>query len=364
MKASKLTVTAVVGVGAGVIALAGCGFHPFVPASALGGSHQRQLSPTSRHATLGVDIQANTDFTLRQTLIYGKRLMPYVSRRLHATSVGIVWNLCDPSFTSDKVSRCKQSLTPADVRSLVAQARADRLTVQLRPIIRVGPPTLWNYPKKSYEGRIRPRNQRAWLASLLGAEKPYLAVLKDGGQMVVGTELEGLTASAKWDRFLQGAARDCAHKCSLTLALQHVDYAAGVLTSVVRDPGVDWYPVLKLSAKASQRRVTAAFESGLRDVPPQLLRRTTLDELGIRASVGAYHHPASWNLGGRADATVQVRYFIAACATVKHYGMGGLYYYEIPLNDNPAHPFNFPAFFVANAGSKAIASCAQMLHVR
>jgi hypothetical protein len=41
--------------------------------------------------------------------------------------------------------------------------------------------------------------------------------------------------------------------------------------------------------------------------------------------------------------------------------MAGIYFYDIPLNDNPAHPISFAAFFVGNAGSKAIASCPKLL---
>jgi hypothetical protein len=40
--------------------------------------------------------------------------------------------------------------------------------------------------------------------------------------------------------------------------------------------------------------------------------------------------------------------------------MRGVYFYNIPLNDDPAHPFTFPAYFVGNAGSTAIQGCAKL----
>ena len=43
---------------------------------------------------------------------------------------------------------------------------------------------------------------------------------------------------------------------------------------------------------------------------------------------------------------------------MKHFHMKGIYFYEIPLNDDPAHPFSFPAYFINNAGSAAIRGCA------
>ena len=42
---------------------------------------------------------------------------------------------------------------------------------------------------------------------------------------------------------------------------------------------------------------------------------------------------------------------LRACQTVVRFHMRGVYFYNIPLNDDPAHPFSFPAYFVGNAGS-------------
>ena len=64
------------------------------------------------------------------------------------------------------------------------------------------------------------------------------------------------------------------------------------------------------------------------------------------------------------DPEVQTRYFTAACQTVEHYHMRGVYFYQMPLNDNPAHPFTFPAYFVKDAGAKAIQGCARMFRAR
>jgi hypothetical protein len=313
--------------------------------------------PAPPRPVIGVDIATDQDYSLAQATAYGKRLLPYIKRTLHATGVGIVWDLCDPSFTSDKVDRCAQSLSVPDVRELIAQAHAAKLSVQLRPMIRVGSPSRWNDPPRSWEGFIHPRKQHAWFASLLRAERPYLELLGKGSQMVPGTELGGVAHSRDWRWVLERVADDC-HRCSVSIAIWQNDYTHGVLTSAVRQPGVDWYPALNVPAGASQTRVTAALEAAsLRKIPRALLSRTVLDEVSIRATAGAYHDPSDWNKGGRADSEVQARYFTAACQTVAHYKMAGLYFYDIPLNDSPADPFTFPAFFVGNSGARAIARC-------
>ncbi len=63
-------------------------------------------------------------------------------------------------------------------------------------------------------------------------------------------------------------------------------------------------------------------------------------------------------MNGPPDPTVQARWFTGACQTVKHFHMKGIYFYEIPFNDDPAHPLSFPAYFINNAGSAAIRGCA------
>lgn len=321
-----------------------------------------RADPATPKPVLGVDVATDQDYSLSQATAYGDRLMPYIRNTLHATAVGIVWDLCDQSFTSDKVTRCKQSLSVADVRELVKLAHVNKLTVQLRPIIRVGPPRYWNDPPKSWEGHINPRNERAWFASLQAAEKPYAGLLSRGSQMVAATEFSTQLARSKdWTGFLAATRREC-HGCAVSVALWDRNYLEGIAPSVA-DPGVDWYPPLDVPNHASQKRVTNAWESSLDAIPSKRRKVTTLDEESIRATAGAYANPAAWNKNGPADPTVQVRYFVAACETVAHYKMAGLYFYDIPLNDDPAHPFNFAAYFVGNAGSKAIAECAKILRV-
>lgn len=108
------------------------------------------------HLLVGVDVAADQDYTTKQTQKYGARLMPYIHGTLHAGAVSIVWDLCDPAFRSDIVRRCSQSLSPADVAVLIKQATASHLRVQLRPLIRVGPPpagTRRNGAGKATSGR-------------------------------------------------------------------------------------------------------------------------------------------------------------------------------------------------------------------
>lgn len=343
----------------GVLAT-GCG-HLFVPSSA---AKPIPASPAAvrpaHHPVVGIDVQAATGYVPATARADGQRLATYIRDGLHAQSMGIVWNLCDPSFTSDTVYRCPQSLSPAGVRAVTGAAERAGLTVQLRPIIRVGSVSLWGHPNHSWEGFINPASQKAWFHALLAAETPYLKLLRGvrGSQFVVGTEPFYTAGSPYWRWLLARAQGVCG--CATSVASHDHHYRQGIIPSR-QSAGVDWYPHFHLAASASQRAVTAAWEASLAKIPAGLLSRTSLDEESIRATAGAYRHPQSWDIGGRPDALVQARYFTAACQTAAHYRMRAVYFYMIPLNDNPAHPARFPAYFVKNAGAKAIGDCQRIL---
>lgn len=308
---------------------------------------------------LGVDVESDVNYSVATAETYGHRLVDYIRSGLHANSLGIIWDFCDPSFTSNRVGKCQRSLSSPAVRAVAEEARQEGMTVQLRPLVRVGPPANWGDPHLSWEGFIQPSNQAKWFRNLLRTETPYLKILRSfpGSQFVVGTEPFYNAASPYW-RWLLDKAHEVCH-CSAIVASQTARYRVGVIPSRKR-AGVDWYPHLRISSKSSQARVTAAFEASMRMVPRRLLARTSLDEEGIRGTSGAYRHPEKWSINGPSDPEVQARYFTAACQTVEHYHMRGIYFYVMPFNDNPAHPSTFPAFFVKNAGSEAIQGCARI----
>ncbi len=308
---------------------------------------------------LGVDVESDVNYPVAAAQAYGSRLAAYIHGTLHATSLGIVWVFCDPSFTSQNVGKCQRTLSSPAVKAVAEEARQDGMSVQLRPLIRVGSPANWGSPHYSWEGFINPTNQLAWFRNLLAAEKPYLEFLRGfpGSEFVVATEPFYIADSPHWLWLLGKAHEICG--CATRIASQTARYRVGVLPSK-NTPGVDWYPHLNLPASASQQAVTAGWEASMNMVPQWVRARTTLAEEGIRGTDGAYQHPESWNIDGPDDPQVQAHWFTAACQTVVRFGMRGIYFYELPLNDDPANPMKFPAFFVGNAGATAIQSCAQM----
>jgi hypothetical protein len=318
---------------------------------------------------LGVDVYSESDYSTSDTENFGSAILPYLHNDLKAQVVSLMWDFCTPSSRSNTVRACTSdaksgtgSMSVTDIGDLATMAKKDGLSVQMRPIIRVGSPSGWGNPKVSWEGHIKPANLETWFKSLLTAEQPYLKVARSVGvkQFVVGTELYSLPYSKWWPWFLSRAQSDCG--CQVSYAAQQTEYLKNSkVLPHVSALGADFYPALRLPASASQAKVTAGWEKSLRSVPESRLDRTSLDEVSIRATAGAYYHPATWDDGGKSDPTVQARYFTAACATAAHYHMRAVYFYFVPLNDDLAHPASFPAYFVKNAGSKAIAGCRKIL---
>ena len=312
---------------------------------------------------IGVDVEADAYYSVAAARADGRRLTSYIRNDLYAQSLGVVWDFCDPSFTSDIVSRCHRTLSSRAVWAIASEARQEGMTVRLRPIVRIGPPANWGNPQLSREGFIQPADPAAWFRSLLHAETPYLKLLQGfrGSQFVVGTE-PFYTASSPYWSWLVARAHGICH-CETSVASLTSRYRMGVIPSR-KAPGVDWFARLHIPDGASQRTVSAALEQSMHMVPRRVLARTSLDEEGIRGTAGAYQHPEAWNIGGPGDPQVQARYFTAMCQTAKHFRMQAVYFYEIPLNDSPAHPLKFSAFFVGNPGSKAIQGCARMFRAR
>ena len=235
-----------------------------------------RLATASPAPVLGVDVESDVNYPVATAQEYGNRLAEYIHGTLHAQSLGLVWVFCDPSFTSDIVGKCQRTCSPA-VKAIAEDARHQGMTVELRPLIRVGPPANWGNPHFSWEGFIDPANQSAWFHSLLSAETPYLKFLRGipGSQFVVTTEPFDIANSQHWLWLLGKAHGIC--NCATSIASQTARYRVGVLPSR-NAPGVDWYPHFDVPDNASQQTVTAAWEESMHMVPPWLLARTTLDE--------------------------------------------------------------------------------------
>ncbi len=344
-----------------LLALSGCSFHPFIPRSALQPTahpSRPSLLPPIRpgHPVLGVDLYVGSDYPMHTIRVDGLRDLSYIRHSLHAQSVGIVWNLFSPGWHSETVRSTNITLHPAGIAVLTREAQSLGMAVVYRPIIRVGPEWRW-------EGKITPPDERAWFTSLFRAELPYLQIawrlrIK---RFIVGTELWRLNNSPAWPYFL-----DQVHKVYhgvISVAQYQSNYLAKRLLPI-SEYGIDPYPSFSLPDQASQARVTAAWEHWFAAVPSAIRERTALDEVGFIAQDGAYSQPQRWIYRAPTNHAMQAKWFTAACQTVEHYHMRGVWFYDMNLTDDPAHPSRFPAYFVRNLGSQAIRGCLRLFQKR
>jgi hypothetical protein len=306
---------------------------------------------------LGVNLYAPSNYPAAAVEVDGKRMLAYIKNVLNADAVGIVWNFYAPDRQSDAVEANANTLTAGNVAILTRIALQDHLQVEYRPVIVV------NNAPNSWEGFIDPANPVAWFASYYRAELPYLQTAQQYkiSEFVASTEMYDLDTSPLWAHFFIQES-----------GVYHgvISYAGWDGTFFSRDSpllpvhylGVDMYYHFKdLPETATAAQVTAAWERVFAFLPASVLARTAIDETGIAARAGAYADPPALQLPGVLDEEVQANWYIAACNTVNHYHMRGVFFWKVDLSDHPAHPAASMAVFEGKEGAAAISECAQIL---
>jgi hypothetical protein len=223
---------------------------------------------------------------------------------------------------------------------LTTLAHAFGLRVEYRALF-----TINNSSSRS--SSIRPKNLGAWLDSLLATERPALELARRArvSEFVVGTEMASVDQSPLWNNFFRRAGRIYKGILSYASWGGRGVYGGFFDKGAVRLPtvalGATAYPPIYLTPSASVNALTKAWEAFLtKYTPSSVLRRTSIDEMGIPAVSGSYHDPWVWTgLTGPANPVIQARWYEAACraATAEH--LRGLYFWSMPLNSDPANPY-------------------------
>jgi hypothetical protein len=352
---------------AGILA-AGCG-HPLIPAADIHPSPPAKKTDTTVAAVgpaavagkplLGVNLYALSNYSASQVEFDGARILQYIKSTLKATAVNIAWNLYAPSRTSNAVRATRNTLSAANVEILTEIAKQDGLKVFYRPLIFV-----LNQPKSAWEGKITPRSSMKWFNSYYKVELPYVKMAKQLGvsEFVVETEMHAMNRNPGWTAYFRRLAK--VYHGVLSYASWDGDYFPPNkhLLPAVPAVGMDFYEAMpKLRPTASEARVFTGWKTWLKKVPATVLKRTTIQEIGIQARAGAYGDPANLRTPGRLAERVQANWFTAACKAVHQFHMRGLFFWKVDLTDNPAHPASSLSTFEGKNGAKAIASCAAIL---
>lgn len=315
---------------------------------------------------VGVDLYALDNYSPAQVEAYGQKTLSYIKSVLKADAVGIVWNFYAASPYTDSVKATDATLSARNVAILTKIANQQHLMVEYRPLIMI------SSASNRWEGNIKPYPPTKWFSSYYRLELPYLKVAQQlhVSEFVVATEMAGLNNSSLWPSFFARVSRVYHGLISYT-AWDGNYFGAHPGDSPqpsnsrllpAKYIGMDMYWHMNIRSAAAQPEVTAAWIALFNKMPRSVLRRTAIDEMGIKAQEGAYQQPQGSGQSGSPDEQVQANWFTAACQTVRHYHMRGVFFFKVDLTDNPEHPATSLSTFEGREGAAAISQCAQILH--
>jgi hypothetical protein len=281
---------------------------------------------------------------------------------LNANSVGVTFPFFTYGPTSDTVY-AKPTITPSPghIAVFLAAAAKAHIRVTLRPVLDEG--ALLVHGPQSWRGSIEPRDRAAWFRSYRKLLLPYVAAAQAGhaATFVLGTELVSLEGAPQWPGLV--ASLRSVYTGQLTYDENHDEFAAGTANPPVPGHNVDAYPQFGLPDNASVARLTQGWDAWLGAHPLSERRDLILSEIGLDAVAGSYQDPWAWfrRKSGPIDTRVQAAWYQAACHAVSAEQIGGgIYWYEVNFDADPADPRLFESdrlTFLDRPAQQVIRNC-------
>lgn len=280
----------------------------------------------------GVQLYWHTNSPSSAVTQAASRTLDYVVS-LGANSVGISFPIYTDGAKPSYVYAGPETPSPAVLGQVVAAARARGLRVMLRPLI---DETNISLPGTgAWRGTIKPVNVPAWFASYGQLLSSYAQSAAQSGvtELVLGVELSSLQQYTTQWQGVQTAVRQAGFQGTISYAYNWAYWSAMPFTSL----GVDAYPAINLGDKATVAQLKAALVTWFKKRPLATRQHLVVQETGIPAESGMYHHPWSFgSVGVPLNLMVQSNWFAAMCQAVHAAKMQGLYYWSIDSNTDPA----------------------------
>ena len=178
---------------------------------------------------------------------------------------------------------------------------------------------------------------------------------------MLGTELDSLEGSPQWAGLLRSLRS--VYTGQLTYDENYDEFAAGTANPPVPSHDVDAYPELGVSPSASVGQLTWSWDAWLGAHPLSVRRELTISEIGIDAVAGSYVKPWDWfsRANKPIDTHVQAAWYQAACNALSAEQIGGgIYYWEVNFDADPAQPRAFESdrlTFLDRPGQEVIRKC-------
>jgi hypothetical protein len=263
---------------------------------------------------------------------------------MHANAISISFPFFMHGKDSHKVYGTIRTPTPRDLSVLILDAQRVGLTVSLRPL-------LDEHSLGMSRTRWRPRNEAAWFRSYRHFLHPYLVIARrhNVAEFIEGTEFSAFETAPGWARLDKWASS--IYHGTLACAANWGKVPARICGGVTET--VDAY------APQSPGHLLAGWESYDQKLPSG----TTLTEVGIAAAPRAYQAPYQYKWAiTQPDASIQGRWFTAACHAAQNEHLGGIYFWSIQVGQDPTPPsVTNQDSWSAGPGAQAIKSCFKSL---
>ncbi|HTX84193.1 MAG TPA: hypothetical protein VME44_18570 [Streptosporangiaceae bacterium] len=281
---------------------------------------------------------------------------------LHANSIAVTF----PFFTYGPTSNtlyAKPNVTPspAHIATFLAVAAKANIRVTLRPVLDENALVTTNL--QAWRGSIQPQNRAAWFRSYRAFLVPYVTAAQQGhaATFVMATELESMEGSPEWPGLVSSLRS--IYTGQLTYDENYDEFAWNTAKPPVPTHNVDAYPEFSVPGSASVAVLTRSWEAWLGAHPLSVRRDLTLSEVGIRAEANSYNNPWAWLGTATApiDPHVQAAWFQAVCNAISAEQVGGgIYWWEVNFDANPAGPGPFESdrmTFLDRPAQQVIQNC-------
>ncbi len=281
---------------------------------------------------------------------------------LNANSVAVTFPFFTAGLTANSVyADPNVTPSPRHIAIFLSVAAKAHIRVTLRPVL--DETSLVTQNVHGWRGSIAPQNRGAWFRSYDKLLLPYAAAAQAGhaATFVLGTELNSLEGASQWPAIVRSLRS--VYTGQLAYDENYDEFTWGTANPPVRSHDVDAYPEFNLPASASVASLTQSWDAWLGAHPLSVRRELTLSEIGIEAVAGSYQDPWAW-LGGMnapIDTHVQAAWFQAACNAVSAEQLGGgIYWWEVNFDADPAHPKPFESdrlTFLDRPAQQVIRNC-------
>ena len=301
-----------------------------------------------------------SDSSAAVVLAKSQRIINYAIS-LNANSIAVTFPFYTHGITASRVFADRAATpSPAHIGIFLAAAARSDIRVTLRPILNEDALVAQN--PLAWRGSISPASRGAWFRSYRNFLLPFARIAQTGGAatFVVGTELDSVEQDPRWPGLIRSIKR--VYHGQLVYDENYNEFAAHDSALPLAAFGVDAYPRFSLPDGVTVARLARAWDRWLGTHSRGVRRRTVLSEVGIDAVAGSFSDPGAWmnTTSSPINVRVQAKWYEAVCRAIKTEQIGGVFWWEVSFDADPAAPAKFQSdrlTFLGRPAQRVIRNC-------